>query len=540
MNSCAVKLDKEENKHVVTPEYQDDKKIQVAKFVNLSGDEDLDIYEQTIPQFLIYDLSNVSQIRLQSKQVILKNKDKILSAYKYIEHQRNEEMNDIMDDLTDSSQKVFKKPQQQEKPLKSKKNETSKLSKTIQNKKKEITNIHKYLDFYEKNRLPFKKYLGVNINKPFKITSTTSKLTTLDKILVLKSKNVFNLNKIYPQLSKSPADLTFIGIIRKKGQQLVVHVRLYDKHNIQFIIKKTFKFPLNDLMEKMEKNIKTISKTLIDELTQFPKGSLSIKTFPKDAFIYIDDKHVGKSNFKKKLPIGLHKIDILKKGYKKITGHVYVVKEKKIKLSFKLYKESSFGSLYITSYPLNADVYVDLDYKGKTPLHIKKIKAGTYKIRLEKKGYQFSYSHVTVKPGKGIKSSHVLVKGETKFVDVDKLSKKYNTTKNIFFYASFISISAMIYAYLRAGKFSDRTSSATTLYEYNHYYTKYKQANNFKNITIGTTIGLLVLTAVFQILEIHAEDIEVGFTPKIDEKQKTPTIKENKDIGATFKLQLRF
>ncbi len=293
----------------------------------------------------------------------------------------------------------------------------------------------------------------------------------------------------------------------------------------------------------LEKEVKKISRYLIRELTHYPKGILIVKTKPKGAYIFLDNKHLGRSNFKKSVAIGYHKIEILKDGYRKRVGSVFIQRGKTQKVTLKLNKPEQLGGLLITSEPSGADAFVDLKYVGKTPVKVDKINIGIYKVRLEKKGYKYSYTTIAVKGKKHVKVSFKMQKGITQFRDVNDLSKGYNTVKNIFFYSSFISITAMVFAYLQTNKYSDRFTAESEKASPNtgkllEFRAKFNQSKKIRNITVGTTIIFLALTALFQALELHAENIEVGFTPKIDDS-KEPA-KKGREVGANFQIQLKF
>lgn len=59
----------------------------------------------------------------------------------------------------------------------------------------------------------------------------------------------------------------------------------------------------------------------------------------------------------------------------------------------------SVGSINITTAPEGASVYLEGDYKGVTPLSVKNIKAGDYKVRVELKGYYNDSANISINPG---------------------------------------------------------------------------------------------------------------------------------------------
>ncbi len=541
--SCSKKLITNKKDEIIHPNYKIEKQLQVAEFVNKSKDSRLDSLSETIPQFLRDDLSGIKKIRLAEKQVVLSNKKKVLKAQKLVENNESNTMNHLLSDINGSSTQVLSKPISRSSKEKKKHLRLNRTRQSIRDVENEGSSIDKYLQYYDKNRIPFKPYLGININKPIDIVLKTFRLKVNKKLITLKTRKVFQLSYIHPQLSKSSSDFTLLGTVNKKSKRILVQIKIYDKHNKRFLLSKDFKFKPQRLSIHLEKEVKKISKYLIRELTHYPKGILIVRTQPKGAYIFLSNKHLGRSNFKKSVAVGYHKIEILKDGYRKRVGSIYIQRGKTRKLTLKLNKTEQLGGLLITSEPSGADTFVDLKYVGKTPVKVDKINIGIYKVRLEKKGYKHSYTTIAVKGKKYIKVSFKLKKGITQFKNVNDLSKGFNTVKNIFFYSSFISITAMVFAYLQTEKYRDRFTAESgkaspdtgKLLE---FQSKFNQSKKIRNITVGTTIVFLALTALFQALELHTEDIEVGFTPKIDESKDRA--KKGTEVGANFQIQLKF
>lgn len=544
LSACTKKLISENKDEMIHPKYPLEKKIQISQFVNQSKSSELDLFEMTIPQFLKDDLSTIKKIRFPIKQIDLTNKKEILNEQKVIQLTQSEKMKELITDLQDLSENVLSEP------LKTppKPEQEEKIYSTIKeahidlwNKKEESITINNYLQFYYKNRKPLKPYLGINIDKPLDVISTTYPLKVEESVITLQSRKVFQLSRIYSQLSKAAVDYTVVGVINKDKNKVLIHIKLYDNHYNEFVLSETFSYDKKDLRINLDKKIKEISGKLIQSLTQFPKGELIVRTEPKKAYVFYDGRKLGRSNLKRKVSIGFHHVEVLKQGYEKKRGYVYILPNKTHKLSLKLSKKVKMGSLVIRSKPSGADVFIDLDYKGKTPLKVNNLLKGVYKVRLEKEDFKYSYALVSVKPQKTHSLFFKMTQGKSEYVEVEKLSKTYNVVKNVFFYSSLVSISAMLYAYLQTEKYKDKAvgeagSTSPNLNKFYEYTAKYKQNNKVRNITIITSVSLLVVTAVFQLFELHSEDIDVGFTPKTDESLD----EKEKDVGVNFKIQFKF
>jgi hypothetical protein len=60
------------------------------------------------------------------------------------------------------------------------------------------------------------------------------------------------------------------------------------------------------------------------------------------------------------------------------------------------------GSIFISSSPLGADVYLDGSYRGTTPLVVKDVDVGLHRVKVSKPGYKESTDYVYVSAGKRI------------------------------------------------------------------------------------------------------------------------------------------
>lgn len=128
-------------------------------------------------------------------------------------------------------------------------------------------------------------------------------------------------------------------------------------------------------------------------------ATLTIKTFPSDAEIFINGEKLGKGYVTKNVAIGVEN------RYKVIAGDFYYPKEDVIVFKKKENKEMmvelepNFGYLTVTSEPNGADVYIDKDKVGVTPYSMKKVKTGQHNIRIEKDAYQPYTSVVDIQQG---------------------------------------------------------------------------------------------------------------------------------------------
>ncbi len=125
---------------------------------------------------------------------------------------------------------------------------------------------------------------------------------------------------------------------------------------------------------------------------------LSLKSYPPNATVYVDDKIIGLTSSSdplqcKVLP-GKHTIKFIKPGYAPSSKTVYLSPGQNLKLSETLH---GFGRLIINSTPAGALVYLDDQFLGTTPLTYPKAPSGQHLLTLTKQGYSKYQETISIK-----------------------------------------------------------------------------------------------------------------------------------------------
>lgn len=132
-------------------------------------------------------------------------------------------------------------------------------------------------------------------------------------------------------------------------------------------------------------------------------GGLVVRSTPLGARIFLDGADVGTTPGQlNKIETGDHQIIITKDGYSSYSQTVKVSKNVAATVSATLTKE--YGTLNITSDPINAAVYIDGLNKGLTGsagLRVAGLGIGAHKIKVTKAGYQAYEVEMTVESGEG-------------------------------------------------------------------------------------------------------------------------------------------
>ncbi len=129
-------------------------------------------------------------------------------------------------------------------------------------------------------------------------------------------------------------------------------------------------------------------------------GALSVDSSPQGAKVYLNGYYRGISPFSfDQLTPGSYTVDAVLDGYSPYTTMVRISAGSTTNVYTALQPlSSSPNSIYVTSDPTNAFVYLDTIYKGKTPLTMTGISPGDHAVELNAPGY-YSWNTTVSLPG---------------------------------------------------------------------------------------------------------------------------------------------
>jgi hypothetical protein len=118
-----------------------------------------------------------------------------------------------------------------------------------------------------------------------------------------------------------------------------------------------------------------------------PTGSISITSTPPGAKVYLDDSPTKKNTniTLENVTVRTHKIEVTKKGFGSKTKYKYVRADRTEELDFVL--KPLTGSIYVSSTPSGASVYLDDVCKNDTNCTLSEVAEGPHYINLTKSGY---------------------------------------------------------------------------------------------------------------------------------------------------------
>ena len=177
-------------------------------------------------------------------------------------------------------------------------------------------------------------------------------------------------------------------------------------------------------------------------------GHIELATKPDKASVYLDGHYMGKTPLLiKYMPLSEFSLNIKKKGYKQVHEEIKIEKEKSLFIQRELEKQEFLGKVEVISNPPGAFVYLDTEYKGKTPLLIDNIEPGTHRLKLTKNNYAPLVETIKIKlPHEKIKLRKTLKEpSESKeYILLDFLSNK-NLTYGFLGISAFFSAGGLYY-----------------------------------------------------------------------------------------------
>lgn len=119
-------------------------------------------------------------------------------------------------------------------------------------------------------------------------------------------------------------------------------------------------------------------------------GSVEVTSVPDGATISLDGTYAGISPTTiSDIRTGVHAITLKKDGYYNWDSEITIIKGKTVSINAKMETRDIpyDGSINIQSTPSNAEVYIDGEFKGYTPLVIRELGPSNYHISLKLVGY---------------------------------------------------------------------------------------------------------------------------------------------------------
>jgi hypothetical protein len=152
-------------------------------------------------------------------------------------------------------------------------------------------------------------------------------------------------------------------------------------------------------------------------------GTLEIKSNPNGANVFLDGKARGRTPFLEKIEQGEHKIRVELKGYNTHEQNIVVTKDAKKDLDVNL--QLLPGNLNVKTTPSGASVTVNDQQYQNSPVEIKNLQPGNYKIKVEKAGYDPVEKDIKVIAGE---TSDVMLRLDSNWGGIDLIANPPGVT----------------------------------------------------------------------------------------------------------------
>ena len=147
-----------------------------------------------------------------------------------------------------------------------------------------------------------------------------------------------------------------------------------------------------------------------DVYSYYSTGSLTVTSSPSDAVVIVDGYNSETTPFVfTGLTTGYHTVEVDYPGYEAYITDVYIENGAGMEVNADLVPLVNYGSLFVDSTPGGADVYVDGNYQGTSPVTVSMVSEGAHQLELHLAGYEVMTSTENVIGGQGTVVNLVMV-----------------------------------------------------------------------------------------------------------------------------------
>ncbi len=270
------------------------------------------------------------------------------------------------------------------------------------------------------------------------------------RYIKLELKQIFEIKPpffedVYSLASKYECDFTLTGEFTATDLDLKLDAELFDEYE-----GKTLKFSHQTSFVRAYQEMAPLGEKIRKSLQGKETTTVQIETSgAESSLVYIDGVYLGKTPLlDKKFPIGKRELFVFLEGHAPYKQTIHLESGKSFYLDIKLNQIKNTASLSVTSEEEDADVYLGVQFLGKTPLENVAIPTGMNRLRVSKEGFvdsfrpvdakegELSRFHVTLRPGK---SSIYYPNKQNVFLDhTYKDFATYSMYGSLLFYAGYL------------------------------------------------------------------------------------------------------
>ena len=375
-------------------------------------------------------------------------------------------------------------------------------------------------------------FLGIPLYEYDTNSSLTVDFKILDKRLKLKSFDFDDPFGAGNAIVGTKADIILAGKVEMNGGKLVVTIAGYERNLNKFLFNIRKEYPLASFELALQSNIKSLTRSILNQISKVKTAPVVVRSNADFSIVYLNGRDIGRTEvtsrgseyselFIPAVPIGYNFIEVVKRGYFKERGYVFVQNDiQDYSVDFFMKKYVSNLSLKITATPSSALIYVDLDLMRGNPAVATGLTEGMHKISVFAPGYEKKVISVSVLKGINNMVEIDLQKKVAGKLSPFELAKRYNFWKNFFFLGAVPMVGGLLYATLMYDHYHDKASKYYTymstlsagpvknywMLQYNNSLNSYNKYYGLKNFFQFGAIAAIALAGLFQYLESDAID----------------------------------
>jgi hypothetical protein len=375
-------------------------------------------------------------------------------------------------------------------------------------------------------------FLGVSLFDFETNSSLTVDFNILDKRLKIRGFDYDDPFGAGNAIVGTSADIIITGRLEMTGGNLKIVIAGYERNLNKFLFKISKEYPLASFELTLQNHIQELSRDILNSISKVKTAPVMVRSTSDFSIVYLNGRDIGRTEvlsrgsdfselFIPAVPVGYNYIEVVKRGYYKERGYIFIKNDaNNYSVDFLMKKYISDLSLKVRAKPEGALIYVDLDLLDGNPAIATGLSEGMHKISVFAPGYEKKVISVNV------------IKGINNIVDVElakviqgelspeELAKRYNFWKNFFFLGAIPMVGGLLYSALMYEHYRNKASYYYTYLstlptgslrnywtgQYNSSVTGFNKYYGLKNFFQFGAISAIALAGIFQYLESNAID----------------------------------
>lgn len=210
-----------------------------------------------------------------------------------------------------------------------------------------------------------------------------------------------------------PSTSSILLVSRPDGAKVIINEQV--KGTTPLILQEQ---PLGSYTAKLEKpgfSAREVSWTIKDERPQevivslnSNVGRLTLSSEPSHAQVFINGAPRGYTPFKCELEEGKYQLKLEKEGFAAIEDYVNVLRDQNVEKSVTM--SNLPGSIEVTTEPAGADISINNEPHGVSPLKLNSLAAGKYTVRAAKSTFDTASKEVVIVSGQKSSVEFIMTK----------------------------------------------------------------------------------------------------------------------------------